>query len=301
MSWFRYLLLTPVVGAPLLLAGALKHPPDPVVSAQTVGRLAPADPVGPSAPEDVVGTEMLDQAIETLNPNRVEWLEAEVWQQVSCQDLTYQAEGHFRAAPGQRLRLQLGLRVGRVRGDMQVVSDGITIWQAQQVDSGPRLVHRVELQAFLNALAQPDLPPAQRAELLQHQGFAGLAPLLQGLRHRLVVTGRENLSWKGQPVTRLTLIWPASPETLPVSAGQPWPALVPRKCLLYLDARSFWPHRLEWWGPEEAAGRDRLLFEMEFRNPVVNRPLTPEQCAREFTFDAQGVIVQDRTFEVDDS
>jgi len=39
---------------------------------------------------------------------------------------------------------------------------------------------------------------------------------------------------------------------------------------------------------------------MEFRSPVLNRPLTVERCAAEFIFDTRAVGVVDKTREVAD-
>jgi hypothetical protein len=281
MSWLRYSVIPVLVCPALLLTGALKRQADPPTVLSV-----PAVPLKiPPAVADPAATEVLAQAIETLNPNRVEWLEASVWQKATCAEFTYQAEGRFRAGPQHRLRLALAIHQAKTRGEVEVVSDGTTLWQSNRVDGGERTVGRMDLKQVLQALANPDLSPEARAQQLQPQCFAGLGPLLQGLRHRMVVTGKEAISWRGHEVLRLSLVW--SPETAGflAPAGQPWPDLLPRQCRLYLDAATLWPHRLEWWGPAPPRGEESLVFQMEFRDPVWNRPLTREQCAREFTFD----------------
>jgi hypothetical protein len=281
MSWLRYSVIPVLICPALLLTGALKRQAD-----RPAALAVPAVPVIiPPAVADPAATEVLAQAVETLNPNRVEWLEATVWQKAACAEITYQAEGRFRAGPQHRLHLTLVIHQGNSRGEVEVVSDGTVLWQSNRVDGGERTVSRMELQKVLQALASPDLSPEARAQQLQPQCFAGLGPLLQGLRHRMVVTGKEAISWRGRQVLRLTLVW--SPETAGFLAppGQPWPDLLPRQCLLYLDAATLWPHRLEWWGPAPPRGEDSLVFQMEFRDPVWNQPLSREQCAREFSFD----------------
>jgi hypothetical protein len=65
------------------------------------------------------------------------------------------------------------------------------------------------------------------------------------------------------------------------------PKVIPRQCCIYLDALTSWPHRIEWWGSAQAGERPRLILQMEFRDPVFNRPLSQERCATEFTL-AQG-------------
>jgi hypothetical protein len=291
MSWFRYLLLPALVVPTVLLTGALNRPSAPPAAAAGAAPLAPL-------PRDAGATQILERAIEALSPSRISWMETTVWQQLACEDFTSQAEGRFLAGPDQRLRLQLRLRLGRACGEMSVVSDGTTLWQSSQVEGGERSVSRMEVQKVLSALASPAVGPKVRDEFFQNLCFAGLGPMLQGLRTRMTADRRETLSWKGRDVTRLTLHWsPEQARTL-APAGEPWPAYLPRTCLLYLDAASLWPLRLEWWGPTSREDRDTPVLQMEFRDPVLNRPLSQEQCAREFSFDPGPGKVPDQTEEM---
>ena len=58
-----------------------------------------------------------------------------------------------------------------------------------------------------------------------------------------------------------------------------WPHSFPRQCRLFLDARTRWPHRLEWWGPAPPRKGDSLLLQMEFRNPRLGQPLADAEFA----------------------
>jgi hypothetical protein len=276
MWWLRYFLIPPFICSILLLTGTLKsHPP----------QTSPSPPVLPPGPAiaDPAATQLLDQAAEKFKPERTAWVRANLWQQVACEDFSYQAEGRYLSGPDQRLHLDLKVRVGKTRGAMKVVSDGKTLLQRMQVAGQAPTEKRIEVRKGLLALASSDMSPAMRIRLHGQQCVGGLAPLLQGLSTRMTATRRELISWRGHEVVRLTLVWPEEVAKELVPAGTPWPANLARQCLLYLDSVSLWPHRLEWWGPGAQGQHDIQLLQMEFRDPVLNQPLTAEQCRREFT------------------
>ena len=83
---------------------------------------------------------------------------------------------------------------------------------------------------------------------------------------------------------KLTGSWSDEVMRTLVPADERWPDGLPRQCRLYLEAPTLWPHRVEWWGPLRANAGDALLLQMEFRDPIINQPLSAERCAREFGF-----------------
>ncbi len=267
MSSLRYLLL-PLIACPVLfLTGALERPPAPVAAAAPLA-------------EDPAASQLFGRAVALVQPDRLPWLAATVWQQVVGDDMTYQAEGRYQSGPGQRLHLNLEVHLGRSRGELQVISDGTARWEVMQINGEPRTVCRKKGEANQDA----PLPNPATAVLPRPAG-SGLAPLLAGLRARMTATSQEAYTWKGRDVTRISLVWSPAAERALVPAGQAWPAFVPRKCFVFLDDATLWPHRLEWWGPRKAgAARDQALVQMEWRDPVRNQPLSAEQCARDFTF-----------------
>jgi hypothetical protein len=137
-----------------------------------------------------------------------------------------------------------------------------------------------------------------RAELFPELNRSGLAVLLQDLRRRMTVARQEDASWNMRPAVRLTLFWNAATARSLAPAGQPWPAYVPRRCVLYLDGETFWPARLEWWGPAGRANDETALVQMELREPVLNQPLSPDQCEREFAPRPGAEKVPDQTTEL---
>jgi hypothetical protein len=200
-----------------------------------------------------------------------------LWQQVAGDDQTYQTVGRYVAGPGQRLRLELHVQVGKTRGELRLISDGTILQQVLYVGGdAPELA-----QFALPPAAGPDAA-AERERFLQEQGFAGVGPLLQALRRRLQNLRADTLKWHGLEVLRVTGDWTADPAHVNDIMECLRPRVLPRQCCIYLDAVTLWPHRLEWWGPGQANGPPALLLQTEFRDAVLNRPLPPDRCAREF-------------------
>jgi hypothetical protein len=276
MSYLRYVLAPVVVCLALLLTGALSLHPARAVS-------APAPQSESTALEDPAAAKVLQQAVDALNPARISWVQATIWQQMAAGDLRYRAEGSYQSGPNHRFRLQLNVVVGRSAGEMQVVSDGVTLWQSTHVAGDKPAIIRAGLSDVMQPFNGPLACSEARAELFRNNGFTGIHALVDELRRRMTVNRAETVSWKGRVVTRLTLTW--NPASLAVLAppGQPWPAHLPSQCVLYLDNLTFWPHRLEWWAPTKNG--TRLCMQMELRNPILNRPLAKEQCDQVFSFD----------------
>jgi len=288
MSWFRYLLPPLFLCPAVLLTGALGrhagHSPAP-------GR----PPTLATSVADPAAAQVLDRAIESLKPERIGWTEAQLWQKVVGEDISYQAEGRYLTGPDHHVHLCLTVHLGSTRGTLQVISDGTTLWEETQIDGKDRVVTQTELAAVCEALAQSTVPSQVRTECFQELCISGLAPWLQSVRRQMTVTHQEMVSWNMHDVIRLTLVWNARTAAALVPPGEPWPAYLPRKCLLYLDAETYWPYRLEWWGPGRVPGRDIQVYQMEFREPVFNPSLSRERCAREFTPEHIPGEVPDRT------
>jgi hypothetical protein len=126
---------------------------------------------------------------------------------------------------------------------------------------------------------------------LQRWAFAGIAPLLKGLQQQMVFTQRESVRWQEHDAIKLTGGWSeAMKKQITPDPKTPWPAHLPRQCVLYLDAKSGWPHRLEWWGPSPPLATDALLLQMEFRNPKFTE-MSSERCAQMFSYKADKDVV----------
>jgi hypothetical protein len=311
--WYCRCLLLPVLAASLLLlSGAHAQQPTPPAKPAPVPAPKPdatppkADAAKPAiAPPkaDPEATKTLEQALELIDPTkRLGWIETKVWQQADVQGLRFQAEGRYLAAPNNRLRLDLKVRVGGTDGEMQVVSDGSTVWQALKAGSGERVVTRWELKKVLDTLTAPGTMPQLREEFFRGQMFAGAAPLLENLQKQMTFTKQEPARWNNQDVLKLTGVW--SSDVVKAITAQPdqWPYFLPRTCHLYLDTKTLWPYRLEWWGPSPPQPQDGLLLEMEFREPKLHKAdePTPPGFADAFKFEAGKSQVVDQTKDLTD-
>jgi hypothetical protein len=157
---------------------------------------------------------------------------------------------------------------------------------------------RVNLKEVFQSLQSTQSPLPIHDEVMQSFSFQGVVPLLETLRNRLSWTGKQTVRRDGRVLIRLTGSW--SNETMRglVRAGEMWPDGLPRRCRLYFEINTLWPHRVEWWGPLHAGAADTLLLQTEFRDPVINQPLSAECCARELAFPVNLDQAADRTPEV---
>jgi hypothetical protein len=245
--------------------------------------------------EDHAATQILNRAVECLKPERIGWTEARLWHKVAGEEFSFQAEGRYLVGPDHHVHLILNVRLGRTHGTLQVISNGTTLWEEMKVDGMDREVSRVDLARIFDALGQPTVPSQVRTEFFQEMCISGLAPCLQRLRKQMTVTHQELVSWNMHDVIRLNLEWNTRTAETLVTPAEPWPAYLPRKCLLYLDAETYWPYRLEWWGPGKVPGRDMQVYQMEFRDPVVNQTLSAERLAKEFAPDPTPTEMLDNT------
>jgi hypothetical protein len=299
MWWLRIVWLPLVIASLWLLAGALGQQPGPAPSRPGAAPRSAPRPAPPPPPKaDEAATTVLDVAIKALDPKKLAWVETTLWQQANLQGLTFRAEGHYLAAPGNRLRLDLQVNLGGTLGKLLVVSDGKTWWERLQVGDNPQVnIQKMDLKTVLATLNSPNMLEQVRTEFFQRRSFTGVEPLLKAIRQQMTVTSQERLVWKDRPVTKLTAEWSEAAAKALIGANAAWPDFLPRRCCLFLDAdmdqARAWPHRIEWWGPASAG--EVLLLQMEFRNPKLGKLLSDEQYAQQFQFNPGKAPFQDLT------
>jgi hypothetical protein len=257
-----------------------------------------------SKPADSEASRWLDRAVQALHPDRVSWLETALWQKVTLPDLTYQARGRLLLAPEGRFRLELGTQ-DNDSGQLEV-SDGSNRWTARRAIGGEwvELTRQGEKGPLTDTVVETEEP---NKPLLSGGWSSGLGSLLSGLSGKLRWVLVEPLPGGQIRLTGLDLALKTPPPTRPAglkSAPNPIVSAKqngmvggidkgPRICRVILDGRSLWPDRIEWWGPIQNHPQDRLMVEMEFREPILNRPLAPDVCAREFSLRASNTVVTD--------
>jgi hypothetical protein len=251
-------------------------------------------------PADPGATALMDQALAQLVEPGLLWLEAGLWLRVHLPDLSFAAEGSYTRAPGHRFRLDLHTLPEEdrhahsrktVAGGVLTVSDGRDLWTASRLGEQWKDITRLRLSAILEGPQAPVSLPQVRAEFLAGPAFHGLELMMRRVHGHFDLVRREEHQgdvrltgrWKGWAVASLDL------------TGKAWPEFLPRYCRLTLHGARLWPARIEWWGPMEEHGPDRLLAELEFRDPVFNRPLPESQCAGLFSFDPGAAPVEDIT------
>jgi hypothetical protein len=121
-------------------------------------------------------------------------------------------------------------------------------------------------------------------------------PLFESIRRQMIFTKQEPDRWENHDVLKLTAVWNAEITKGQTASGQ-WPPLEQREYRLFLDAKTFWLYRLEWWGPIGQRGPDSLMMTMEFRDPLIIKPgdKPPEAFSAAFNFDPGKDKVTDGT------
>lgn len=276
MSISRIFLISLALVIPVALAAALSRQ-----TAQSVGS-ASLPPPALVFHADPLAQQAFDNALRALDRNRSGWMEMTLWQHVHLPEFPLQAEGIYLAGPERRLHLNLKVNFGGTSGRMETVCDGSTLWETLRLgNDGKKTVRKVELKNERDALQAAEEGNA----IYRKQAFTGILPLMQEFQRLLIFTHKEDLRWQDRPVVRLDAVWsPAADRGIRPSPAHAWPMFQPRQCRIYLDARTSWPHRLEWWGPARTLHEDALLFEMEFRNPRWNVAMSLERRARVFQF-----------------
>jgi hypothetical protein len=296
-----------LVGSILLLAGAIgQQPPRSPEGSKPPRPTSPGTPPVKTTPAkaDPQAAALLQEAIQSVDPKKLAWVETTLWQLGNLQGLIFQVDGKYLAAPKHRMHLDMHVHVGGTTGHLEVISDGTTVWDVHQVGEGEKLIFKKSLSQVLESLSAPNILEQVRDEFFRAESFSGMAPLLQNIQQRMTVTGQEKVQWNGREMTRLSAVWSAdSLKNLPTADNQ-WLPYLPNQCRVYLlrlGDQTWWPYRVEWWGPAPPVPGDTLLLQMEYRSPKLNKELSPEQLAREFSFNPGNAEVKDFTKEVSEA
>lgn len=255
----------------LLIMGAINYQPASPLTATAKPDFLPQSAAFDSPLESPAADELLTRAIQALDPSNISWLNVTIWQKQACEGFSFEAESRLVRGPNHCARLTMTVNARHSPVNVVVVSDGVGLAHACTL---PGKRTEVDCKRFINA-DESSMTAGDIEQLLVTHGCGGPHCLLKDVQAVLeefqVVPG----TWKNTPVYRLS----GRVKTVAKNAANmPWTEQ-PRTCLVYLNAQTLWPHRLEWC----ADGTDPIL-QIEFRDPEINRALTDEQCAREFTY-----------------
>jgi hypothetical protein len=270
MPWYRLLLILVTGVSVFLLAGALRGP------AARPELPRPAQPEAirgvESARADARATAQVERALVQFQDPGRQWLQASVWLCSHLPGLSYRGEGIYLRGAGQRYRVEVRIRSDQIRRGRSsaitwlAVSDGRDRWQTTQKDGTDTYQDIKHLRLGEN--------PSPADSLL-----SGLDTLLFGLHGHLIWVRQE----QHDQDTIITGTWQPHLRPVLAPADQPWPAALPRACRLMLRGADNWPGRIEWWGPATEDGRDQLLLEIEYRDPVWGQKRTDEENDRLFS------------------
>jgi hypothetical protein len=271
----KNLALSPLFACSLLLTmGALNHQPrafTPPVSASFVAQIATRD----AGMDNLTPAQVLARAAVNLDPERTPWLRVKTWQKQADEEVSFEADGRLVRGPNQCARLEMTIHTGAIATTAITVSDGVGLAHGRRVAGR---APTVTSQRFITP-AKTNMAAEEIDRILNAHGCGGPYCLVKELASTLKNLKMVQGTWKGNSVIRLT-----GTVKEDQAVAEPRFTVPPRICQLYLDARSLWPHRAEWWAFQEDEKNAFLLLELEFRDPVINQPLSHEDCIREFTY-----------------
>jgi hypothetical protein len=229
---------------------------------------------------DIIGSgvdagQLLQKALEKLDPQRTPWLKTKIRQTMCDVDSTFVAEGYLQRGPNHCARLEMDILSGGKKGRLIVVSDGELIAQVNEL---PGMPAKVDVHK-LSITGQPrDDESTLKHKHLSDKSCGGPATLLAQLRRQLQNARLQTGLLQKTPVIQIK--GDLEPAAMSVCAGV---KRTVRQARVYLDAKTLWPHHVEWWGGDnvETPG---LVLRIEFLDPQLNRELSVDECVRLFSY-----------------
>jgi hypothetical protein len=204
-----------------------------------------------------------------------DWLTATVWQTIDDGETRFEAEGRLVRGPGHRLRLDLEVK-SRRRGRVVIACDGTTLWRSRHLGSEEKSVESFPVPQGCH----PSAPEFQ--SFLRDRAVPEPLALLRALSNGLSNTKAQTGLWHSQQAARITGDWSPCEDT-PADLRAP---KRPRTCHVYVDLKTGYPLRIEWWGSENEGNALALVSQIEFRDLVLSPPPPPDECARLFSYRA---------------
>lgn len=267
----RYLLLIPVLG----LGGLLAHS---FLERQPLAAERDSAPAFVADSAETSGKDVLDQVIAALGPDRVHWLQFTVVQKLFEENFT--TEGRYVIGPGQRIRLEMKVKSDDVSGNVLVVSDGHDLYKARWSDEDEPKTTKATKESLpeIEPGTDPKVAGDKREQFLQRSGFGGIFTLLGQIRETHTDLVQQTGVCQSRKVVRLSANCPTDESKLKNLPNH----MRARRCAIYVDADTLWPFRIEWIGSPRPADPLVVLMRMDFRDPLINQPLSAAECAQIF-------------------
>jgi hypothetical protein len=234
---------------------------------------------------DIIGSgidarKLLENALGKLDAAEAVWLSTKIRQTVHSADSSFIAEGFLQRGPHQCARLEMKIVSNVGRSLLVIVSDGEILAQVQKIQG----IKPIAVVERLPALEPEALEKSQtaRAVFLDRKSCGGPAALLRSIHQHLQSGTLQTGLLNDRPVIHLKV--DLDPAKIAAFAAMNLNAL---SASVYLDAKTLWPLRIEWWGAANA-GASRSLAQIDFREPIVGVALTDDECASMFSYAPDG-------------
>jgi hypothetical protein len=224
---------------------------------------------------EIDARQLLAKAMETLSAVRMRWLKTTIRQTMTDEESAFSAEGFLQRGPNHCARLEMQVVTDGVASRLLIVTDGEILAQERTIQDHPPQIVSEKL--------PPECPSAEEENLsreayLAGKGCCGPVTLLEQLFPHLNEVKLQTGLLQGHPVIRL------KGELQPGDYAPLAHTAIPvRNCYIYLDAKTLWPRRIEWWGHAKFRS-SRCVMQIEFRDPVVNEELSVDECTRLFSY-----------------
>jgi hypothetical protein len=212
----------------------------------------------------VEGRELLEQTCAKLRDAR--WLRVTIWQRLHDADHPYESSATLTLGPDHCARMETTLHAGAASCQHLLVSDGRAVAEVERFGGAEKVT---------GGYLPGEQPGPARENYLRRHGCTGPLPLLVELQAVVPQWQVQAGAWRERAVIRLE-------GAIAPGRGGGRAAF----CRVYLDAASRLPLRFEWFKHADPR-RAPLHLEMEYRDLELDRALTPQECARAFTYEPE--------------
>ena len=231
-------------------------------------------------PSDPAAVRALDDALVKLRA--MKGFQTQLHQTIEMLNYRFEAKGRFLWARGDRLRLELELKVLNDRHTLLEVCDGTHWYRRLTLLHGQVETVKTDVAKVREELAKPGLPERlPEAMMASRLGLRGIVPLVESLRDAFVLqvakradrrfatrAGQiELVGHLGRDGLRMLL---SVPRDQLVSLDQA-PPYVPVRCRVVIEGRTGWPTHVRLFGRD-----DKAYVDLRFTDTRIDATLPPD-------------------------